>query len=919
MSDLELEPRRRDDAMGDPYAEKLLAAALRYAAFGWKVFPCWWPVKGPGGGGYVCACPKGAACPNTGKHPIFHKRLIPNGHQNATDDPETIRGWWDKWPRANIGVVAGEVSDLVIFDFDERHDGGDTLRDMEQRHGPLPSGAVVKTGGGMHIYMRHPGFKVPSGHKVMGDGHDVRADGGYAIAPPSFHRTGREYMWLHEPKDGAAIEPLPAWAVQWFQEAAQRKLQEAEERRAHHVSTAGGRRAADFSPDEKRARCQRYVDTKPGVSEGGRNETAAKQVCPIGLDFDLDEDEFWPILVSWNNRNSPPLDEWELRRCLQSANKFRNNPRGCKLEEDSDEWVQQRDAWKRARQEEEEALWRASMEEAEVKAQMGQRTRVEPVAEPPSRPAPASGRNGSGSGGGRGGDGDGDGDSDREPEPEPDPYKGPGHGNRLRDQALTDLKSTDSLNGPDGIPRTDLGNAQRVIRDFGGDIRYVHHTKRWYLWTGAKWTQDARGMIDSMVAKTMRSMHRLMPAAAQQGEDEAKAWRSWIKTSEGRRSIINAIEGAGTFPSISLMPEDFDQHDFLVNTPAGYVDVRDLSHHKPDRRLLMSKCSKVSYLPESDCPTWKRFLNQIFGGDLELVEFFQRAAGYSLTGSTREQCLFFCHGTGSNGKSTAITAMQEVANDYARAADFDTFLEKRGDQSASNDLARLQGARLVAATEPDRNKRLNEATIKRITGQDVITARFLYSEFFDFKFRAKIWLSANHKPEIAGADHGIWRRIRLIPFEVQIADEDKDPDLPDKLRKEYPGIMAWMIEGAHEWNKHGLGVPEAVRKATESYRTEMDRLAEFFRRHCVQDPNAHAQSSKVYGVYRAWAIDSGLKPLSHRKFTQALGERGIPTKSTKKYNVYMGIGLLDPGERPDQGDPDEDDFRGPTQRSFDDT
>lgn len=910
----------------DPYAEKLLNAALLYASFGWEVAPCYEPIKHDGQ--YVCSC--GApdrADPK--KHSIGKHPRTEHGLRDASTDPDVIRKWWRRWPRANIAVVGGRASNLVIIDFDFPKGAEEELRRLETKYGPFPESATVKTGNGLHVYLQHPGGRrIPSGTSILGSGVDIRADGGYAIAPPSFHYRGREYMWLTAPKVPADIQPMPDWMIEFFDNREVERQKSIEERRTHHVAASSKGRSKALTLEDKKRRCQAYIDTKPGIAEGGRNEMAAKEVCPVGLDFDLDEDEFWPILESWNDRNSPPLSERELRRTLFSANRSRQSPRGCKLDEDSDEWVAQQEKRRQRRKDEEEAAWAATMATAEAEIGHGRATKVHQPRD--RRPAESNGQNGGRGGGGRGGaggggggrGGGGDGPTGDEPEKRREQPDDIPHDNRLRRSALMDLAVSSSLLGPDQLPRTEIGNSQRILRDHGADIRHVHHTNRWYLWTGTKWTEDSRGeIIGELVAKTMRSMHQLMPTAMQQGEEEAKAWRSWIKTSETKRCMESSLSLAGSYRAVALMPEDFDQHDFLVNTRSGIVDIRDMSSRTPDRRLLMSKVAYSGYTSKTDCPVWKKFLHRIFDGDEELITFFKRAAGYSLTGSTREQCLFFCFGHGKNGKSTAITALQECANEYARATDFDTFLEKQGEK-ASNDLARLQGARLVAATEPDRRKRLDEATIKRVTGQDMITARFLYSEYFEFKFRAKIWLAANHKPQITGTDEGIWRRIRLIPFTQQISEAEKDPDLPEKLRKEYPAILAWMIEGANEWYHHGLTMPEAVKQATASYRTEMDKLAAFLNEKCVLKLDLKGQSSKVYEAYKNWCSENGERYLSHRKFTQALSERGIQSRKGKKFNYYQGLALRaedDPPADKTYGyddDDDDDDFRGPIQGSL---
>lgn len=204
----------------------------------------------------------------------------------------------------------------------------------------------------------------------------------------------------------------------------------------------------------------------------------------------------------------------------------------------------------------------------------------------------------------------------------------------------------------------------------------------------------------------------------------------------------------------------------------------------------------------------------------------QKAVGYSLTGSTEEQCLFILHGTGANGKSTFLNTISTMLGDYARQTPTDALLVKRGD-GLSNDVARLHGARLVSAVEVEGGRRLAEAQVKQLTGGDLIAARFLYQEFFEFRPAFKLFLGVNHTPVIQGTDHGIWRRIHLVPFTVTIAKEDQDKRLGEKLRAERSGILRWAVEGGLAWQAEGLEPPLVVSMATEEYRAEMAILARF--------------------------------------------------------------------------------------------
>ena len=245
-----------------------------------------------------------------------------------------------------------------------------------------------------------------------------------------------------------------------------------------------------------------------------------------------------------------------------------------------------------------------------------------------------------------------------------------------------------------------------------------------------------------------------------------------------------------------------------------------------------------------------RFLDRIMEGKPQVANFLRRLIGYSLTELTIEQILVILWGQGSNGKTTLLEVIEEMMGDYAQHTPASTFMVQRGDQ-IRNDIARLQGARLVVATETETAKRLSESLVKSLTGGDSVTARFLHKEFFEFKPQFTPFLMTNHKPLIYGVDHAIWRRVKLIPFTVTIPDEEQDKELPEKLRKELPAILSWAVMGCLEWQQVGLKEPTEVTVATETYRSEMDILGEFFEE-CLRDPQDSRGSFQeaVRGLHR---------------------------------------------------------------------
>ncbi|MGY8863886.1 MAG: DNA primase family protein, partial [Pseudomonadales bacterium] len=312
--------------------------------------------------------------------------------------------------------------------------------------------------------------------------------------------------------------------------------------------------------------------------------------------------------------------------------------------------------------------------------------------------------------------------------------------------------------------------------------------------------------------------------------------------------------------------------------------------------LYLTKKATVCFDPEARCPTWHTFLHQVLGGDEEFIRFIQKAVGYSLTGDTSEQVLFFLYGVGANGKSTFVNTLQTILGDYAQQAQVSTFMAK-GKGAINNDIARLRGSRLVATTETEEGSRFNESELKQLTGGDTITARFLHQEHFEFKPNFKLWISGNHKPYIQGNDIGIWRRIKLIPFEVSVAPDEQDKDLTTKLLAESSGILNWALEGCRMWIEEGLGGCKIVDKATKAYRSEMDVISGWVNERCILDINAEAPSSVLYESFRLWAHENGEYVVNNRKFKQKLLEKDIQLSRTSKGSMYSGLrlqeGLID--------------------------
>ncbi len=468
------------------------------------------------------------------------------------------------------------------------------------------------------------------------------------------------------------------------------------------------------------------------------------------------------------------------------------------------------------------------------------------------------------------------------------------------------------------LPLSEYTNVLAFLTEHGQHVRYCYPWKNWLIWTGTHWERDPGAAVMRLAKETVKHLARQIEHMT---DDVAiKALMTHIKKSLNATALKPMLENAQSEPGIPVQPEAFDVDPWLLNCTNGTLDLRTGTLRPHTQDDLLTKCLPIPYTPEAPCPTWDRFLWRIMGGTLtpddpdiragelenrqaaderaqRLISFLQHAVGYSLTGATREQCLFVLHGRGANGKSTFLEGLQALFDMYGQSTPSASLLAKDAHRydGIPNDIARLRGARLVTAVEIGEGKRLNEELVKRLTGQDTMTARFLRAEFFDFTPAFKLWIACNHLPTIRGTDQAIWRRIRLIPFEVSIPEAEQDKDLPAKLRAELPGILAWAVRGCRLWSAEGLGAPNEVQAATAAYRTAMDTVEAFLEERCVQidDDQVKTQATRLYMDYQAWAKTTGEETLTQRVFGDRLTERGFQRqRGTGNHYYWHGLGLL---------------------------
>lgn len=405
-------------------------------------------------------------------------------------------------------------------------------------------------------------------------------------------------------------------------------------------------------------------------------------------------------------------------------------------------------------------------------------------------------------------------------------------------------------------------------------LRYVKDWGKWMVWRDGVWQMDRTIFAYDLIRTMCRELF---------GSDE-KARRKFL-TNKTVASLERMAQADRTHAATT---DQWDQNDWVINTPAGHIDLttgQNIGHVREEYS------TKITSVPVgTNCPTWHKFLNDVTAGNKELIEYLQRLAGYAMTGSIKEQGLFFVYGTGGNGKGTFINTLHKILNDYSTVAASDMFVEQRGSRHPT-ELAALRGARLVIAQETDEGRGWDEVKIKTMTGGDVMTARFMRQDFFEFMPKFTLVIAGNHKPALKTVDESIRRRFHMIPFTVTIPKEKRDLDLPAKLEQEMDGILGWMVEGCLEYQKQGLNPPEIVLHATEEYFNDEDVFTQWVSEKCEVGPDQWCPPSALFDSWRDYAYSNNFPAGTQKPFKQKLENAGFPQKksSAKGGRYHEGI------------------------------
>lgn len=907
-------------------------AALQYARRGWPVFPC-----RERDDSYVNA--KGetklldAKAPYTG-----------TGLKDATTDEAVIKGWWRRWPEAMIGLAVGADGSFVI-DFDPRHDEEtgeeftlETLKAaLEERIGcALPTSLAVRTpSGGVHVYLRElrdggePLRNRAGTKKSPFPQHvDARATGGYVILPPSRCHGGRkaaagQYRWLHGRQD-SPIEDAPAALMALMREKRRSAPSGAAQADPPQPTGAGAPSAPSFSsssPPPPAAPSGGGASSHPASSHDEAAAIAAgrKRYAMAALDSELAT----VAATSQGGRNQQLYDSAMLLGTLVEAGALSRAIVEGGLQAIARGW----DDYDKS-----EATIANGLENSkgkprdlsavdEASRRWFARTRSRPggarAGPAPFAPAPHADSASASPSSHLGASGWSD-------------QNGGGQGDR--DDALTRKCAF--------MPMTDLGNKERFLARHGRDFRYVEQWG-WLAWDGRRWNRDmAEALLAAAVHDTMRRIQDeadfiaetgvpepamgLMDDAQRaehQAEQRGKLDRivktsrngevtyfsdviaKWGRTSEGAGHIGCIAKLAQA--DVSAKPDQFDRDPLKINLANGTMTLappRDgyaaaLHFGRYRRSDLITKIAEVDYDPAATCPRFDAYIGRVQPAE-DMRRYLEAWAGYNMTGLANAQKLALFYGQGANGKSVWVDLHAHILGDYSRVCGIETFIDQgryRKGSDASPDLAALAGRRMVRTSEPEEGSKFSDGLIKAMTGSEPLPVRELMKPPFEMVVNFKVTVSANIKPKI-GTDHGIQRRVDLIPWDVIIPDEEQDTDLLGKLKAEASGVLNAMLRGALLYLTSGLPKPEAVKAATREYQDENDLLGQFLHL-CVEKRQGSTVGAtplhELFVGWQTWAGEIGAngKPWSMKYLSAQMRKKGFAIMKSSTM-LWQDIALL---------------------------
>lgn len=448
----------------------------------------------------------------------------------------------------------------------------------------------------------------------------------------------------------------------------------------------------------------------------------------------------------------------------------------------------------------------------------------------------------------------------------------------------------------------DLANAERFLELFGDEILYLTEAKKWLFWCGTHWQFDKKNYVDELACEFVKNLYS--PENARDGDSFKHAKRS--NNASGIEAMLKLLR-----KKKAITADQLDSKHYLINCTNGTVNLQTGQIAPHDKADFLTRIVHSAYDADATSEAFNEFLQQI-QPDANIRAFLQRSIGYSLLGVVRERSFWILYGTGNNGKSVFTNLFTHLLGEYAATTTAATVMQKGGSGGIPNDIARLRGKRFVVIPETEENERLNAALIKALSAGDIVSARFLFGEFFDFPFSGKLWIATNHKPTITDHSKGFWDRLKLVPFTTDIPADKviKQDDLLAKLRAESPGIINWAIQGCRDYFEiDGLDVPEIIQAEIDAYKREQDSIAQFIEEACetqeqwqTANPgdylitaNFRIKNGDLYKAYKKFCEENGEFVRSQRRLTQNMKERGFTQTNSGSTGgrFWEGITLID--------------------------
>ncbi len=420
--------------------------------------------------------------------------------------------------------------------------------------------------------------------------------------------------------------------------------------------------------------------------------------------------------------------------------------------------------------------------------------------------------------------------------------------------------------------RNDAGRARRFVDRYRDEIRYVPKFHCWLLWDEHRWIRDEDGGITRLALEQARDSVNAANSI-KNAASRALALRAAVILGENQ-VIARMLALAKVDKRIVASHHDLDADPNLLGVQNGVIDLKTGGFRAGRKEDMITKSAGCRFIAGTKCPQWLAFLEKVLARDADLVTYLQKFVGYALTGDVSEQCFLFLFGSGKNGKSVFAEILHALMGEYGQRAPSALLTACVHGREPHNEIARLHGARLVIGSETEEGARLAESRVKDLTGGDTLTGRRLYEEAFEFKPVLKLLIFGNHKPAIRGTDEGIWRRVRLVPFTVQIPEAERDRQLPAKLAAELSGILNWAIAGCLAWRAEGLKAPARIVQASEDYQTEEDTLGDFIESELEFEEGQKVSVSELFEKYTDWAKRTGQAyPMNQQKLSRRLNER----------------------------------------------